>query len=275
MTAESMSTTQTDTTNCLGVVLAGGASRRMGADKALIEINGMAMAARATLALQSAGLDEVIVVGGDADRLSDLGLTVVPDLYPGRGPLGGIITALVALDELRLRHGLYDRPGRMRSRELVAPDEPRFYHGLCDRPGRMRSRGLVAPDEPRLSHKHINDRHDDSELSTAEQAAVVMLPCDVITPSADSVRVVINRLAATGDADAVIPTALGEAQWLHGAWRHRSLSMLEAAFEAGVRAPRHVKSRLNVAMFEADEPSWFYDADSPHDLPLPSCVPSG
>lgn len=77
-----------------GYVLCGGASRRMGRDKALVEVDGVAMARRVADALASAGAERVVAVGGDADALRRLGLHVVPDGWPGEGPLGGILTAL-------------------------------------------------------------------------------------------------------------------------------------------------------------------------------------
>jgi molybdopterin-guanine dinucleotide biosynthesis protein A len=67
----------------LGAVLTGGASTRMGRDKALVEVDGVAMAERVASALRGAGARDVGRIGSD-----------VPDLYPGAGPLGGIITAL-------------------------------------------------------------------------------------------------------------------------------------------------------------------------------------
>ncbi len=81
----------------MGVVLAGGASSRMGTDKAFIEIEGEPMVVRAVGALRAAGAEPTVVVGGDAARLGDLGLDTMPDRYPGQGPLGGVITALGAL----------------------------------------------------------------------------------------------------------------------------------------------------------------------------------
>ena len=81
----------------MGAVLAGGASSRMGTDKAFIEIDGEPMVARAAGALRAAGAAPVLVVGGDRSRLRALGLDHVPDRYPGQGPLGGVITALGAL----------------------------------------------------------------------------------------------------------------------------------------------------------------------------------
>ena len=83
---------------CMGAVLAGGASTRMGADKAFIEIDGVPMVARAAAALTAAGVAAVLVVGGDEARLGELGLLAVPDRHPGEGPLGGVITALGSLE---------------------------------------------------------------------------------------------------------------------------------------------------------------------------------
>ncbi len=78
----------------LGAVLAGGASRRMGTDKSLVDVAGSPLAARAAAALTAAGCDPVVVVGGDAARLGELGLRVVADRCPGEGPLDGIVRAL-------------------------------------------------------------------------------------------------------------------------------------------------------------------------------------
>jgi len=77
-----------------GAVLTGGTSRRMGRDKATLEIDGVAMARRVADALIAAGCAPVVAVGGDATRLGAIGIPVVDDDWPGEGPLGGIITAL-------------------------------------------------------------------------------------------------------------------------------------------------------------------------------------
>ena len=77
-----------------GAVLTGGASRRMGTDKATVVVDGVAMARRVADALASAGAVDVVAVGGDASALTALGLRTVPDRWPGEGPLGGIVTAL-------------------------------------------------------------------------------------------------------------------------------------------------------------------------------------
>jgi molybdopterin-guanine dinucleotide biosynthesis protein A len=77
-----------------GAVLCGGASRRMGRDKALVEVDGRALALRVADALRRAGADPVTTVGGDLPALTALGLAAVPDEAPGEGPLTGVLTAL-------------------------------------------------------------------------------------------------------------------------------------------------------------------------------------
>ncbi len=52
------------------------------------------MAAHVAAALRSGGCESVLAIGGDATALGQLGLTTIPDLWPGEGPLGGVITAL-------------------------------------------------------------------------------------------------------------------------------------------------------------------------------------
>jgi len=75
-----------------GYVLAGGASSRMGRDKALLPMRGSTLLQQvAREVLAAAGSVTVI---GPPERYQGLGLTVVSDLNPGQGPLGGIHTAL-------------------------------------------------------------------------------------------------------------------------------------------------------------------------------------
>jgi molybdopterin-guanine dinucleotide biosynthesis protein A len=79
----------------LGVVLAGGQSTRFGSDKALAELGGHTLLARAFDTLT--GFCELVVVAG-RDRGPG---HCIPDWpHPGMGPLGGIAAALrLARDE--------------------------------------------------------------------------------------------------------------------------------------------------------------------------------
>ena len=93
---------------CVGVVLAGGASQRMGQDKALLRFGGGVTLLERTIArLHEAGLEEVAVVVSTPERAHSLRAAVpnagaVPflvDAEPGRGPLGGLQAALSAYPE--------------------------------------------------------------------------------------------------------------------------------------------------------------------------------
>lgn len=75
-----------------GFVLTGGASRRMGRDKALLEYEGSALAAWvADLVMRAAGC--VSLVGG-GKKYAHLGYPVLEEEYAGCGPLSGIEAAL-------------------------------------------------------------------------------------------------------------------------------------------------------------------------------------
>jgi molybdopterin-guanine dinucleotide biosynthesis protein A len=76
------------------VVLCGGESRRMGRDKALLEVDGVPMARRVADALRQAGAGRVVALGGDGAALSAMGLEVRADAMPGDGPLPATLQAL-------------------------------------------------------------------------------------------------------------------------------------------------------------------------------------
>ena len=75
-------------------ILIGGDSSRMGADKATFEVDGIAMANRVAQAAADAGAQEILMVGGTQTKAKKLTGTWKKDLYPGEGPLGGVITAV-------------------------------------------------------------------------------------------------------------------------------------------------------------------------------------
>ena len=66
----------------------------MGTDKAVLAIDGRALARRVADALAAGGVDSVVAIGGDRAALGAAGLEVVDDEHPGAGPLAAIATAL-------------------------------------------------------------------------------------------------------------------------------------------------------------------------------------
>jgi molybdopterin-guanine dinucleotide biosynthesis protein A len=71
-------------------VLAGGRSSRMGADKAFLEFGGGTLLARAVAVASAVGPVKIV---GSREKFEKHG-TVVTDIFPGHGPLGGIHAAL-------------------------------------------------------------------------------------------------------------------------------------------------------------------------------------
>jgi molybdenum cofactor guanylyltransferase len=74
-------------------VLAGGGSTRFGRDKALVEFANKPMLARSLELMRSLEQDVKIVAA--PGKYADFGTEIVEDRWPGEGPLGGIVTALL------------------------------------------------------------------------------------------------------------------------------------------------------------------------------------
>jgi molybdenum cofactor guanylyltransferase len=85
----------------IGVVLTGGQSRRFGSPKALVRVEGEAMALRVATALHDARCPTVIAVGS-IGGLAEIWTVdtapwrgeIVDDLWPGEGPLSGVLSAM-------------------------------------------------------------------------------------------------------------------------------------------------------------------------------------
>jgi molybdopterin-guanine dinucleotide biosynthesis protein A len=96
-------------------ILAGGKSARFGSDKALATIPGepISFLERAVVVARAVA-DQVIVIGPTRPGVDRLDLRFVPDRFPGEGPAGGVITALVGVATARLVVLACDQP-------LIAP----------------------------------------------------------------------------------------------------------------------------------------------------------
>jgi len=67
----------------------------MGADKATMDLDGVSMAQRVVTAVRAAGVGTVVTIGGDAAGLAGVADDHLADRYPGEGPLGGVVTAVL------------------------------------------------------------------------------------------------------------------------------------------------------------------------------------
>lgn len=78
----------------LGAIIAGGRATRMGGrDKSRLTVDGQILLDRQT-ALLAPLVGEIVIVANDAPRFADRPWRVVPDLRPGTGVSGAILTAV-------------------------------------------------------------------------------------------------------------------------------------------------------------------------------------
>lgn len=78
--------------DCLGVVLAGGLSSRMGKDKALLHRNNASMLDFSKQILSDSGINNIVVSGDNYD---------VPDKVKQSGPVGGILSVLSSFPQAK------------------------------------------------------------------------------------------------------------------------------------------------------------------------------
>ena len=77
------------------IVLAGGEGKRLGTDKAFLQIGGQALIEGVVEKMARVG-DEVIIVTNSPQKYRYLEVWLVGDVYPGQGVLGGIYSGLKA-----------------------------------------------------------------------------------------------------------------------------------------------------------------------------------
>lgn len=79
--------------DALPVLLAGGKSTRYGSPKALAEVAGRSILDRGLAALDAA-VGDAVIVANDPRPYASAGRPIRPDVRPGTGVLGGILTAI-------------------------------------------------------------------------------------------------------------------------------------------------------------------------------------
>lgn len=82
-----------------GIVLAGGKSTRLGAQKALLTLHGRTFLERTVSALRPFCQRIIVVSAPDSVLPAVDGCTMAEDEKPGLGPLGGLVTGLAASDD--------------------------------------------------------------------------------------------------------------------------------------------------------------------------------
>ena len=172
--------TRTERLPCIGVVLAGGRSSRMGRDKALLGWRGRPLLEHQLDVLREAGADEVRVSGSREDYAG------IADAVPQAGPLGGLAGIAQALaGDVELLVIPVDMPllqpallRRLRSERPQARSLSFAAHvlplRLClDPRSRLELSDLMSRDDPRQrSLRALQSAlgHEELALSAAEAA---------------------------------------------------------------------------------------------------------
>lgn len=100
-------------------------------------------------------------------------------------------------------------------------------------------------------------------LAETTEDVVVVLACDLPAADADTIRAVAEGLR---DADVAAPWHDGRHELLHAAYHRRAEPVLQAAFDAGERAPHRAVGDLDVIGVEGLPARALADADTPDDL---------
>lgn len=95
---------------------------------------------------------------------------------------------------------------------------------------------------------------------------VLVVSCDLVTPSAAAMRRTVDALAA----DVAVPSQPGgPPQWMHAAWRRSTEGPLRRCFAAGERSIHRAVAAAGLAVTPVDgiEAVALADADTPDALP--------
>ncbi|HEY0363199.1 MAG TPA: molybdenum cofactor guanylyltransferase [Solirubrobacteraceae bacterium] len=168
--------------SCIGAVLAGGGGRRIGGDKAMVELEGRPLV-HYPLNVLRAVLDEVAVVAKQSTVLPGLDVEIAIWLEPEepRHPLAGVVHAL--------------RCARGQPVVVVAGDMPFVTRGLVAALSRERSRGAAAV-VPRAGGRlqPLCARYEPRALGA-------LAGCDLTAPLSDAVGALDPRIVEWPDEE--------------------------------------------------------------------------
>jgi len=183
----------------IGVVLAGGASSRMGVSKATLELDGIPLAERALRPLRAAGL-ELVVVAKEGDALPRLDAPVWIETRAERHPLAGILEALERAGGRAVLVCACDMP-------FVTPE---LVAHIAAGPG------TVVPEAGGRLHPLLA-RYEPAAVGTLAAALEVCAPLHEAVRDAGAAIVTETEIAAFGDPERLLfnvntPADLARAQ---------------------------------------------------------------
>jgi molybdopterin-guanine dinucleotide biosynthesis protein len=103
-------------------------------------------------------------------------------------------------------------------------------------------------------------------LELAAHPLVLVLSCDLVSPSASAMRTLVERLEEASGADGAVPVVAGHHQWTHAAWRTSAAPSLRAARDRGIGSLRRGTADLSILEVHDLAPEALRDADVPADL---------
>jgi molybdopterin-guanine dinucleotide biosynthesis protein A len=123
-----------------GVILAGGKNTRMGLNKAFLKIDGERLIDRIVRIFREL-FPEILLITNEPLAHLDLDVKIASDIFPGKGPLGGIYTGLfyatysnvfVSACDLPFLNPAFiqDMTGRMEGYDIVVPRTDAGYYPL-------------------------------------------------------------------------------------------------------------------------------------------------
>lgn len=153
-----------ETREVTGVILAGGKSSRMGTDKCLMEFQGEKMISRAMDVFRGLFRDIIIVTNRPLDYL-DQDARIVTDIFPGKGPIGGIHTGLFFSSNEHAFFAACDMPyfntdfisymaGRIGNYDIVVPETEEGIqplHAIYSRRCLHRIKTLIGEDRLKVT----------------------------------------------------------------------------------------------------------------------------
>lgn len=178
--------TSTEPRACLGVLLAGGLSRRMGRDKALLAWRGRPLIEHQLATLRAAGVDALRVSG---ERPAHGG---IEDAQPRLGPLGGLASVaatlageldllVIPVDMPRLSAALLARlrRGQPQARSLRLAGHVLPWRLRLDAACRAALAALLASDTPRQRSLHaLQETLATAELPLSPDEAAQLIDCN-------------------------------------------------------------------------------------------------
>jgi molybdopterin-guanine dinucleotide biosynthesis protein A len=178
-------------TDITGIILAGGKSTRMGANKSLLKLGEQTVIERITYLMKSV-FTNIIIISNTPDEYTFLNLPIYEDVYKGKGPLAGIHSGLKSSDTQKNFIISCDIP--LMNKEMIEyiveykTDKPITVcnaNGFLQPFAGLYDKSLVNEIENRLCDKseHINHTNENERKQCKVMSFIRSTDAEVINPA--------------------------------------------------------------------------------------------